>query len=338
VKALFKFARKYMPQIMPNEVDLSTTIAGIKVPKFVIGPATGVRDTTEEELHILGASKSVSVIPMKTATLSPRKGNEEPRLTVLPDGSCLQSMGLPNLGIPAYLKIIPALLQYRKPIFGNISADSPEGFEKLVDMYRGTGISMLTLNISCPNKGGPMICYNMHDLQVTLMRNQKRADVPINLKLPPYNDPWQQEFVVGVAIDYGVDCLTLINGVGRCLEIDIETEAPVLRATKGFAAEGGAHTRRQMLGNIRSVYTHKKAKRGKFSIIATGGISTGKHAFQALLAGADAAKVGTILLNPNGPTDFSPIDRINNELAEILAAKGYRSIAEAKGKLKPYGE
>lgn len=327
-----------MSHILPNEVDLSTTIAGIKVPKFVIGPATGVRDTTEEELHILGASPSVSVIPMKTATLSPRKGNKEPRLIVLPDGSCLQSMGLPNLGIPAYLKIIPGLLQYKKPIFGNISADNPEDFEKLIEMYRGTGIAMLTLNVSCPNKGGPLICYNMHDLQVTLLRTKGLSDVPINLKLPPYNDPWQQEFVVGAAIEYGVDCLTLINGIGRCLEVDIETEAPVLRATNGFAAEGGVHIRRQMLGNVRSMYLHKKAKRGKFSIIATGGVSTGKHAFQALLAGADATKVGTVLLNPNDPEDFSPIDRINNELAEILAAKGYRSVAEAKGKLRSYGE
>ncbi len=68
----------------------------------------------------------------------------------------------------------------------------------------------------------------------------------------------------------------------------------------------------------------------KMQIIGVGGVKSGMDEFEFLLCGADAEQVGT-QFEKEGSGAFG---RINSELEAILARKDYKSIAEAKGKLK----
>ena len=62
------------------------------------------------------------------------------------------------------------------------------------------------------------------------------------------------------------------------------------------------------------------------------GVSSGKDVFELILCGAKAVQVGTCHWT-EGPSCF---DRISNELEAIMKKKGYKSIQDFHGKLKPY--
>ncbi len=314
--------------IEPKDVSLETTVAGVAFPSYIMN-ACGVRDTTLDELHIIGASHSSGIV-MKSCTIEPRRGNEEPRMVHLPHG-IIQSMGLPNLGYKEYLKFVPLLKQYGKPIIASVAGKTPKEFEQLVRAFEQSDVDIIGLNMSCPNVDGRMVCYDMKKFQSALVLLEiLGVKKPLKLKLPPYNDPYQQRFVSEVLVQFGVSIITLVNGVGRGLIIDTATEAPVIKATRGFGALGGAMIKYQALGNVRSFYEHLHDK--NVSIIGVGGIVTGEDAFHFLLAGADAVQVGTTF-EKEGTACF---ERIERELREIMASHGYASIAEAKGKMKEY--
>jgi len=316
--------------LKPEEVSTRTVVAGIPFPSYIMN-ACGVKDTYLPELHALGASRSAGIV-MKSCTIKPRKGNEEPRFCYFP-GGVIQSMGLPNLGYEAYLGYVQGLKQYNKPIIASVAESDPKGRERIIAAFMESEADIVAINTSCPNDEtltGRMMCYDMHDFQVFLSKIEHHKKKPKKLKLPPYNDPWQQKFVADIAVQYGVKILTLINGVGRCLIIDTETEAPIIKATKGYGALAGEWIKYQAIGNVRSFYEHLQGK--GVSIIGVGGIETGEDAFHFLLAGADAVQVGTCF-EREGHGCFTRLDR---ELREIMALHGYPTIESAKGKMKQY--
>jgi dihydroorotate dehydrogenase (fumarate) len=69
-------------------------------------------------------------------------------------------------------------------------------------------------------------------------------------------------------------------------------------------------------------------------VIGAGGIESGTDVFLFLLCGATAVQVGTCHWK-EGPKCF---DRICDELRELLKEKGYSSVQEVIGKLKPWSK
>jgi dihydroorotate dehydrogenase (NAD+) catalytic subunit len=57
-----------------------------------------------------------------------------------------------------------------------------------------------------------------------------------------------------------------------------------------------------------------------------GGVASGKDAFELILAGASGVSIGTASFG-----DPSAVYRIQNELRDILTAKGFASVKEAVG-------
>ena len=330
-KALLNL-RGTLEMIQWKDISTKTVVAGVEFPSYIMN-ACGVRDTTLEELQTIGTSASAGIV-MKSCTILPKEGNPLPRMAHLERG-ILQSMGLPNLGYKEYLKFIPELKKYGKPIIASVAGKDPKEFKRLVEPFMETDVDIIGLNPSCPNLDGRMICYDIREFQIMLLGLSdliKISKKPIKIKLPPYNDPWQQKFVSEILVQYSIRCITLVNGVGRCLVIDTETEAPVIKATHGYGALAGEMIKYQALGNVRAFYDHLQGK--NISIIGVGGIRTGEDAFQFLLAGADAVQVGSTF-EKQGPKCFARIDR---ELRKIMAEHGYPTIESAKGKMKQYGE
>mgnify|MGYP000876769798 CR=1 FL=1 len=81
-------------------VSLKTQIAGFSFDNCLMN-AAGVSCMTVEELEEVRQSSAGTFIT-KTATLTPRQDNPEPRYRDVPLGS-INSMGLPNQGIDYYL-------------------------------------------------------------------------------------------------------------------------------------------------------------------------------------------------------------------------------------------
>ena len=87
-------------------VSLKTQIAGFPFDNCLMN-AAGVSCMTVEELEAVRQSSAGTFIT-KTATLTPRQGNPEPRYRDVPLGS-INSMGLPNQGIDYYLDYLLTL-------------------------------------------------------------------------------------------------------------------------------------------------------------------------------------------------------------------------------------
>ncbi|MEQ1849306.1 MAG: dihydroorotate oxidase [Candidatus Peribacteraceae bacterium] len=304
-----------------------TQIAGVSLDSYVFN-AAGPKDVTLDELRTIGASGSAAIV-MKSCTIEPRQGNEEPRYVDVPLGS-INSMGLPNLGYKAYLDMLGTLKsEFRtKPIVASLAGMSPEDIPVLVDAFNASAVDIIELNLSCPNlKGKPQIAYDFEMTDKILSDVTKHLKKPFGIKLPPYLDPVHWDTAAAIFKKYPINFLCCINSVGNTLIIDGETEKPLIKPKGGFGGLGGDFIKPVALANVRAF---SQLLGDRMSIVGVGGIKSGMDAFEFLLAGADSVQIGTQFMK-EGPGCFG---RIDAELAQIMKRKGYKEISSAKGQLK----
>ena len=306
-------------------MDLSVTIAGVRVPSCMMN-AAGALCVTREELEALGRSRTGAVVT-KSMTLESRQGNPEPRYYGFPGGS-INSMGLPNLGYRAYAALIPELKRFGKPVIASVAGLCEDDFITIAEAINASAPDLIEVNLSCPNiPGKPQIGYDPEATERLLKRLRKIISVPMGVKLPPYFDPAHHEQTAGVIERVGVDFLSLINSVGNGLVVDPEREAVVIKPKGGFGGLGGPLIKPVALANVRAFW---KLFKGRLPIIGIGGVVSGMDIFEHLLCGATAVQVGTALVEEG----LGVFDRLQVELAAVLEKKGYPSPAACVGKLK----
>ena len=306
-------------------MDLSTTIAGVRFPSCFMN-AAGARCVTRDELDALGRSRSAAIVT-KSMTLAPRDGNPEPRYYGFPAGS-INSMGLPNLGYLAYARIIPELRKFGKPIIASVAGFSEEDFVIIAKAINESRPDLIEVNLSCPNiPGEPQIGYDPDVSARLLKRVRKVVSVPMGVKLPPYFDPAHHERMAQVLEGVGVQFLSLINSVGNGLVVNPDEERVAIKPKGGFGGLGGQLIKPVALANVRAFW---KLFGGRLPIIGVGGVVTGTDAFEHFLCGASAVQVGTALVEEG----LGVFERLENELATLLARKGYASPLACRGNLK----
>jgi len=200
------------------------------------------------------------------------------------------------------------------------------------------GIASIELNLACPNIiGKPIVAYDFDQMenilmQISLVRGIET--IPFGVKLAPYFDVFQMERAVTIIAKYKyIKYITTINTIGNGLMINIDNECTSIASNHGFGGLGGGFVKHTALANVRKIYeTLHKLNRPDIDIIGVGGISKGSDAFEMILCGAKAVQVGTCHWS-EGPKCF---ERIGNELITIMTKKGYKSIEDFRGKLKPY--
>ncbi len=306
-------------------MDLSTTIAGVTFPTCFMN-ASGALCVTRDELLALGRSRAGAVVT-KSMTVEARQGNPSPRYHGFPGGS-INSMGLPNLGYKAYAELIPELKKFGKPIIASVAGLCEDDFPMIAQAINDAKPDLIEVNLSCPNiPGKPQIGYDADASERLIKRVRKVITVPMGVKLPPYFDPAHHKLMGDVIGRCGVDFLNLINSVGNGLVVDPETETVVIKPKGGFGGLGGTIIKPVALANVRAFWKHFE---GRIPIIGTGGVMKGVDAFEHFLCGASAVQVGTVLVE-EGVEVFSRLER---ELAACLDKKGYKSVADCRGKLK----
>ncbi|QBF84444.1 dihydroorotate oxidase [Shewanella maritima] len=309
-----------------NGVNLSTEVAGVPLASYVLN-ASGPRCTSAEELKIVGESHSAAIMT-KSCTILPREGNPEPRYQNLDLGS-IQSMGLPNLGYKAYLEMIPTLKQHGKPVIVSVSGFSIEDNIEMVSAFQQSAVDLIEVNFSCPNiPGKAQVAYDFEQTEQALKAITALGDKPIGIKLAPYFDMSHFIAMADILKQYPVKFITCINSIGNSLVIDPETEQPIIKPKGGFGGLCGEYIKPVGLANVRAF---RELLGDDVQIMGVGGINTGVDAFEYLLAGADAVQVATCF-EKQGAACF---ERIETELAQFMAKKGYTSLEDAKGKLKP---
>ncbi len=256
----------------------------------------------------------LGAVVSKTITLCYRQGNDEPRR--FPDSFqdglssteplLLNSYGLNNLGFEAAIsKYVPKWNATNATVVLSISALEDEQWEELAALTRGVDFfSAIELNLSCPNiKKRELFSHHAKDTEAVVDGVRRQTDLPIWAKLSP-NVP-NIEDIACAAERAGADALTIANTM-PALHIDVDSWTPVLGA--GHGGLSGPAMRYISLGLV-----HRASQVVGIPIIGVGGVITGHHAAEYLLAGASAVQVGSA-----NKADFRTPFRVLTELETLL--------------------
>ena len=309
--------------------SLRTQIAGFSFDNCLMN-AAGVACMTVEELEEVRQSSAGSFVT-KTATLEARAGNPEPRYRDVPLGS-INSMGLPNQGIDYYLDYLLSLQesQPERTFFLSLVGMSPDETHTLLKKVQNSGFKGITeLNLSCPNvPGKPQIAYDFEATERILGEAFSYFDKPLGIKLPPYFDIVHFDQAAEVFNRHPLKFVNCVNSIGNGMYI--EDESVVIRPKNGFGGIGGQYIKPTALANVHAFYQRLNPS---IQIIGTGGVYTGRDAFEHILCGASMVQIGTAL-HQQGVEVF---ERVSLGLKAIMAKKGYEKLEDFKGKLKYLG-
>jgi dihydroorotate dehydrogenase (NAD+) catalytic subunit len=303
-----------------SDFDFSTTLgnAFFNTPIFT---ASGCA-SSGKELAQFFPLKDIGAVVTKSIMNKPRFGRPTPRMAETPSGM-LNSIGLQGPGIEAFLaNDIPWLVEQNSRIIISIAGETIEEYATLARKVRSVvGISAIEVNISCPNvenRGLVFACDPEASRRVIDgVRKTIGGELPIIAKLSPdvTNLP---EIAKGV-VEAGADALALINTV-LGMVINLDTMRPHLGGKTGGLSGPAIKP-----VAVRAIY-QVHAVLPEVPILGMGGVSSGRDALELILAGASGVSVGTASFgNPHAAID------IQNELRELLIAKGFPSLKAAVG-------
>ena len=300
--------------------DFSTTLGGAWFPAPIF-TASGCA-SSGKELSQFFPLREIGAVVTKSIMLRPRAGRPTPRMAETPSGM-LNSIGLQGPGIDAFLADdVPWLAAQGARIVVSIAGETIEEYSSLARKLRGVpGISALEVNISCPNvenRGLVFACDPNTAAEVIKgVRGIVGGELPILAKLTP--DVTNIATIANSVISNGADGIAMINTV---LGMVINTDS--MRPQLGGKTGGLSGPAIRPIA-VRAIYQVREAL-PNVSILGMGGVTSGKDAFEMILAGASGVSIGTANFgDPSAPY------RIQNELREILVAKGFSSVREAVG-------
>ena len=300
--------------------DFSTTLGGAWFPAPIF-TASGCA-SSGKELSQFFPLREIGAVVTKSIMLKPRAGRPTPRMAETPSGM-LNSIGLQGPGIDAFLSDdVPWLAAQGARIVVSIAGETIEEYSSLARKLRGVpGISALEVNISCPNvenRGLVFACDPNTAAEVIKgVRGIVGGELPILAKLTP--DVTNIATIANSVISNGADAIAMINTV---LGMVINTDS--MRPHLGGKTGGLSGPAIRPIA-IRAIYQVREAL-PNVSILGMGGVTSGKDAFEMILAGASGVSIGTANFgDPSAPY------RIQNELRDILVTKGFNSMREAVG-------
>ena len=281
--------------------------------------------TEDMDLGELGA-----IVP-KTFTRQPREGNPEPKWYPQSyreawdtgDFLFLNAIGLTNPGIEAALReVTPGWSSWNANVVFSFASDSVEQFAEMAAMADlGSGFQAIELNLSCPNiEDGSLFGHSATLTSQAVAAVRANTDLPILAKLAP-NVP-DITVIARAAVDAGADALTICNTV-PAMRIDTQSRRPVLGNVTG-GLSGPA------LRPISLALVYQASNAVDVPIIGVGGILTGEHAAEYILAGASAVQIGSAnLMGLSAPW------RILGELQDWMRQAGAASLKELTGGIRP---
>lgn len=308
--------------------NLSVSIAGVNFANPVIA-ASGTFGYGTEYDKIIDIS-SLGGICSKGLTLEPKPGNTGIRLWESPSG-LINSIGLENPGIPHFIaNELPVMLNLGPPVIANLSGSTLESYVEGARLLDATAVSMIELNISCPNvKAGGMAWGLDCDAAGTITSAVRKATrKPLVVKLSP-NAPHLVDVARSVVAS-GADALSLVNTF-QSFAVDIEKGKPVFdNTTAGLSGPAIRPIALRMLRDIMlGVIECSRPRDGSLGrfvpVIGLGGISCWQDAVEFIMSGASAIQVGTATFaDPNTMRD------IITGLNSFMERKGYRSIEDMR--------
>ncbi len=298
-------------------IDLSAKIKSLKLKNPTI-LASGILGLDVDTLK-RAAAGGAGAVTLKSLTSQPRKGHNNPILVEVKSGF-LNAVGYANKGIEA------GVAEFKKwdsetPLIGSIVGTDENEFAALAEKIIQTPIKALELALSCPHTPGYGLMAGQGTSEATAKITasvRRKTKLPLIIKISP-SVPGIGE-IAQAAESEGADAINMGNTLGPGMKIDIERHNPIL-AFK-FGGMSGPSIKPIM---IRCVFDLYKAV--KIPIIATGGITTGEDAIEAIMAGATAVGIGTAIYYRG----INVFKKVVGEIEKWMKEQGYKSLGEIRG-------
>lgn len=270
-------------------MNTEVKIAGVTFKNPVM-TASGTFGSGMEYSDFVDLNRLGAVVTKGVANV-PWEGNPTPRVAEV-YGGMLNAIGLQNPGIDVFIERDLAFLEkYDTNVIVNVCGKTVEDYLEVVERLSDTDVSMLEINVSCPNVKEGAIAFgqkadSLYDITSQI---KKKARQPVIMKLSPnVTDITEMAKAAEAA---GADALSMINTITG-MKIDIHRKKFVL-ANKTGGMSGPA----VKPVAVRMVY--QTAQAVKIPIIGMGGIGSAEDAIEFLLAGASAVAVGAMnFVNP----------------------------------------
>ncbi len=325
-----------LPKIAPD-----TWRTPIRLPKSGLALANpiGLAAGFDKNADVYGpmARFGFGFLECGTVTPKPQPGNPKPRLFRLSeDEAVINRMGFNNHGLDYLVRRLRRAPPTKHcPVGANVGANKTS--EDFVADYE-TGIkavypvcSYITINISSPNTPGLRGLQGQSALQDLLARcriayaeargtEEPSTACPVFLKIAPDLSDTELSEIVATVRTQGAWLSGLIISNTTLDRPD------TLHGAQSHEAGGlsGAPLFEKSTRVLKDVASELF---GEFDLIGCGGVSSGADAYAKIRAGAHAVQLYSALVY-HGP---GLVAKINAELAELLQADGFTSVADAVG-------
>ena len=270
-----------------------------------------------------------------TVTPAPQPGNPRPRLFRVPTArAVINRYGFNSRGLERFAGRFEALRRHRRvpgvvgANIGKNKLSEAAGPDYVAGIRRLAPLAdYITINVSSPNTPGLRALQGRDALAelLGLCLEARRAAVPADRTLPP--------LLLKVAPDLTEADEADIAEVAMRLSLDglIVSNTTITRPVAlppELAGEAGGFSGPPLMAASTALLArlHRRTG-GTVPLIGVGGVASGADAYRKIRAGASLVQLYTALVY-DGP---ALVGRIKRELAALLRADGFASVAEAVG-------
>ena len=308
-----------------DEQMLNIQLLGKNFPN-PIGLAAGFDKSAEAYNSLL--KLGFGFVEIGTVTPSKQFGNPKPRIFRLKgDHALINRLGFNNDG----MEIIKARIKSdrKKGILGINIGPNKETKDQKNDFCLGLKnffdiADYITVNISSPNTEGLRDFHDQKKLKELLLilnkiKKDNKSNIPLLLKVSPdIKDNYISE-IADVATQNDISGIILTNTTSG------NRDNLISKTKKEEGGLSGEPLQKISTNMIKKFY---KQLNGKIPIIGVGGVSSGKTAYEKIIAGASLLQLYTGFVY-RGPLTAKDIKK---ELIQILKDEGLKNIKDAVGK------
>ena len=261
-------------------------------------------------------------IDFGTFTPRPQSGNEKPRLFRLVSEQSIQNaMGFNNEGADIIEHRVRKIYPFKIPIAANIGKNKATPNEDALSDYEALGrkfnglCDFFIINVSSPNTPNLRALQENSFISELIGAMKKITNRPLVLKLAPDMSADQAIALCECAVQSGASGIIINN-----TSVDYSL-SPNARGFGGLSGRLITEKSRELFAQVaRELF-------GRTILISCGGIDSAQEAYERIKSGASLVQIFTAFIF-KGPFVAKSI---NEGLAELLRADGFKNISEAVG-------
>ncbi len=302
-------------------VNMAVNLGGIAM-RNPLNTASGTYGNGWQFEGFYDVGATMGAITCKGVAAEPWVGNPAPRLAELSGSAIMNSVGLQNPGVAAFVEQYGSYLQGLRDkgcqVICQVAGHSIDEYVRATELYEELApfASGFEINISCPNiaAGGAAMGATPAAAAEVMRAVRPRTSRPVVVKMAPHDVA-----EIGRALeDAGADALSLINTIPG-MSIDVRTRKSRLSRPTAGVSGPAIHAIA-----VRMVWECAKAV--SIPLCGIGGVSSAEDAAEMILAGATAVSLGTVNMY-----DPACAPRILADLEQWVESQGVSDINELIG-------